>query len=83
MVNGYTVVEAIGKGAYGAVYEVHKGENRYALKEIPLESIEGTEDEFHREVAIYKELDHPNIVKFHTSFVENNILYIVMELIEG
>jgi len=50
MINGYTVVEAIGKGAYGAVYEVHKGENRYAMKEIPLETIEGSEDEVHREV---------------------------------
>lgn len=36
-----------------------------------------------KEVAIYKNLDHPNIIKYYTSFVESGALYIVMELIEG
>jgi Serine/threonine protein kinase len=36
-----------------------------------------------KEVAIYKNLDHPNIIKYYTSFVDNGALYIVMELVEG
>lgn len=36
-----------------------------------------------REVAIYKELNHPNIVQYYESFIENHQLCIVMEYIEG
>lgn len=35
-------------------------------------------DEVSREVKIYKNLKHPNIVKFYESFVEDGHLYIVM-----
>jgi hypothetical protein len=33
---GYTFLDLIGKGAYGSVYEAIKGENKYAIKEIPI-----------------------------------------------
>ena len=36
-----------------------------------------------REVAILKDLDHPNITRYYTSFAENQYVYIVMELLEG
>jgi len=36
-----------------------------------------------KEVAILKELDHPNITKYFTSFAEGQNIYIVMELLEG
>lgn len=36
-----------------------------------------------REVAIFKELDHPNIIKYFSSFCQGECLYIVMELVEG
>jgi len=35
------------------------------------------------EIRIWKELDHPNIIKYYTSFVEKESVYIVMELVEG
>jgi len=31
----YILIEMIGKGAFGSVYLVKKGENKYALKQIP------------------------------------------------
>ena len=89
-IGGYTVVEMIGKGGFGCVYEVMKGESRYALKEIPLEepATERSQQaervaELSKEVAIYKDLNHPNIIKYYSSFVENGHLYIVMELADG
>lgn len=30
-----------------------------------------------------KDLDHPNIIKLHTWFVENDNLYLVLELASG
>jgi hypothetical protein len=34
VIGGYTVLDLAGKGAYGSVYSVKKGENIYAMKEI-------------------------------------------------
>ena len=41
-----------------------------------------SEDIF-REVNIFKELNHPNIVKYYTSFEEKDKVCIVMELVDG
>ena len=69
---------------------MEKGDNHYALKEIPLAELEVTKggsnravEDISKEVAIYKELDHPNIIKYYTSFIEGESLFILMELIDG
>ena len=36
-----------------------------------------------KEVDILSQLDHPNIVRYYTSFFEGAYVYIVMELVEG
>ena len=36
-----------------------------------------------KEVQILKKLDHPNIIKYLGSFVEEEALFIVMEYAEG
>lgn len=82
----YTLIESIGKGAFGTVFLVRKGENKYALKRITLEGehheTERLQEHF-KEVKIYKELRHPNIVNYYESFIEKGYLCIVMEFIEG
>lgn len=40
-------------------------------------------EEICKEVSILKDLDHPNITKYFTSFAENQYIYIVMELLDG
>lgn len=40
-------------------------------------------EDYYREVKIYKELRHPNIIKFYESFIEDDYLYIVMEVVKG
>ena len=80
------------------MYAAHKGENRYALKEIPISQFEVSPDDLQadsrtpeeeicqqvcKEVAILKDIDHPNIVKYYTSFVDSENVYIVMELLDG
>ena len=88
---GYEIIEPIGKGAFGCVYSVQKGGAKYAMKEIALTSFDpntralkgDVSDIICREVSILKELDHPNIIKYYSSFCQGEYLYIVMELIEG
>jgi len=34
-------------------------------------------------VAILKDLNHPNIIKYYSSFADRQNVYIVMELLDG
>ena len=52
----------------------------YVLKKIPMKDIKPKMQlAAVREATIMSELDHPNVVRFYTSFLENDCLYILME----
>ena len=40
-------------------------------------------EEICKEVSILKDLDHPNITRYYTSFANGSNIYIVMELLDG
>lgn len=104
-IGGYQIVDLIGKGAYGSVYLVQRGDNQYAMKELPISNYDITPDELKqmqrehqslaqstdellveeicKEVSILKDLDHPNITRYYTSFANGQNIYIVMELLDG
>ncbi|KAM9782542.1 serine/threonine-protein kinase Nek10 [Neosynchiropus ocellatus] len=95
VINGYSVLDHLGTGAFGSVFKVQKQscQNLLALKEVNLhnpvfgkdkKSRDGSVEKIISELAIIKEqMAHPNIVKYYKTFVEGERLYIVMELIEG
>ncbi|XP_073534116.1 serine/threonine-protein kinase Nek10 isoform X3 [Phyllobates terribilis] len=94
-IGNYAILDHLGSGAFGSVYKVRKrsGQNLFAMKEINLHNPAFGKDKRDREnnaenivseLAIIKEqLCHPNIVRYYRTFLENDKLYIVMELIEG
>ncbi|XP_025913076.1 serine/threonine-protein kinase Nek10 isoform X1 [Apteryx rowi] len=94
-IGNYAILEHLGSGAFGSVYKVrkHNGQNLLAMKEVNLHNPAFGKDKKDRdsnvknivsELTIIKEqLYHPNIVRYHRTFLENDRLYIVMELIEG
>ncbi|XP_057280853.1 serine/threonine-protein kinase Nek10 [Pezoporus wallicus] len=94
-IGNYAVLEHLGRGAFGSVYKVRKcnGQNLLAMKEVNLHSPAFGKDKKTRdssvknivsELTIIKEqLYHPNVVRYYRTFLENDKLYIVMELIEG
>jgi NIMA (never in mitosis gene a)-related kinase len=70
----------------GAAYLVrNKAENKeYIAKKILLGSIEKNEqDAALLEVNLLKNLNHPNVVAYKTSFITQGLLIIVMENCEG
>uniref|UniRef100_A0A3Q1HXN9 NIMA-related kinase 10 n=1 Tax=Acanthochromis polyacanthus TaxID=80966 RepID=A0A3Q1HXN9_9TELE len=94
VINGYSILDHLGTGAFGSVFKVLKqsGQNLLALKEVNLHNPAFGKDKKSRdsnvekiisELTIIKEqMTHPNIVKYYKTFLEDK-LYIVMELIEG
>ncbi|XP_019958985.2 serine/threonine-protein kinase Nek10 isoform X1 [Paralichthys olivaceus] len=95
VINGYSVLDHLGTGAFGSVFKVRKqsGPNLLALKEVNLhnpvfgkdkKSRDSNVEKIISELTIVKEqMTHPNVVKYYKTFVEGDRLYIVMELIEG
>lgn len=92
-IGGYSIIELIGKGGFGNVYKVLLENKSFAMKEIPLSqssinlfnknrSIKFLEEQV-EEISYWKQFNHPNIVKYFTSFFENQKVYIVMELVDG
>ncbi|XP_029306527.1 LOW QUALITY PROTEIN: serine/threonine-protein kinase Nek10 [Cottoperca gobio] len=95
VINGYSILDHLGTGAFGSVFKVrkHSGQNLLALKEVNLhnpafgkdkKSRDSNAEKIIAELTIVKEqMTHPNIVKYYKTFLEVDKLYIVMELIEG
>ncbi|TMS11202.1 Serine/threonine-protein kinase Nek10 [Larimichthys crocea] len=95
VINGYSILDHLGTGAFGSVFKVRKqsGQNLLALKEVNLhnpvfgkdkKSRDSNVEKIISELTIIKEqMTHPNVVKYYKTFLEGDKLYIVMELIEG
>ncbi|XP_021244515.1 serine/threonine-protein kinase Nek10 isoform X4 [Numida meleagris] len=94
-IGNYAILDHLGSGAFGSVYKVrkHNGQNLLAMKEVNLHNPAFGKDKKDRdssvqnivsELTIIKEqLYHPNVVRYYRTFLENDRLYIVMELIDG
>lgn len=69
----YQKCEKLGEGTYGTVYRVVDKSTgvSYAMKSLKMErETDGVPSTAMREIALLKELDHPNIVKLHHVFVK-------------
>ena len=73
----------IGEGCFGKVYSVfHELDKQYyALKEIVLENMDKDEmEECFQEVQNLAKLHHPNIIRYFSSVLQENVISIQMEL---
>ncbi|ESL08276.1 protein kinase [Trypanosoma rangeli SC58] len=82
----YQIVRQIGGGAFGDVYEVYLfvSRGRLAMKRLFLNGASNRLlEQLNREVLIMSQMDHPNIVSFSHSSMEDNAYCIFMELCDG
>lgn len=76
-INGYKVIELLGKGSYGKVLKVEKEGRYYALKKITSSKREIIPL---LEIYICMNNKHPNLIQGKEFFYYNNKLYLVLEL---
>jgi len=77
--------ERLGNGSYGQVYRARDTQTQsdIAMKKMNLNlETEGVPTTVIREVSLLRELNHPNIVKFHDIIVTENRLFLIFELLE-
>jgi serine/threonine protein kinase len=83
----YRVLEPLGRGGMAQVYRAyHPQLDRYvAVKVLRSDLIEEEEflNRFRREAQSVANLRHPNIVQIHDFDIQENIYYMIMELLEG
>ena len=82
----YAFEKLIGGGHFGSVRIAHRITDphiKYAVKSILKENIKKDVKLLEEELAILTQVDHPNIIKFHETYIDYRYVHIVMELCDG
>ena len=82
----FDILNKLGKGSFGVVYKVRrKTDNQiYVMKQIDIKQMKSKyRMEAINEVNILSKMENPYIVKYFDSFIERNLLNIIMEYCEG
>ncbi|PRW59911.1 cysteine--tRNA cytoplasmic isoform X1 [Chlorella sorokiniana] len=85
LVKSYGVVKRLGAGQFAVVYKVQAPDGHmYALKQERFgEMSHADRVEALNELRLLASLRHPNLVQYNEAFVEEDRLYMVMELVDG
>ena len=76
----------LGQGAFGKVvltHNKHNPDHKVAIKVLNKYTLGAAMDLIHDEVAMLTSLDHPNIVKYYETYIDERYIYLVMEFIGG
>ena len=78
--------KVLGSGAFGKVFltfNKHNVEHQVAIKVMNKKKLENHLEAIQEEVRILTRLDHPNIVKYYETYIDEKYIYLVMEYIGG
>lgn len=81
--DAYEDIRSLGRGSYATVRLVRRLDTGELLVikrfHVPLGELSTRErTEIYQEIKLLAHLKHPNIVQFHSSFVEHGVMHIVM-----
>jgi serine/threonine protein kinase len=82
----FKILSELGKGSYGTVFKAQSLINmkEYVIKKINIKHLKPKHQrEAQKEVQILKRVQHSNIIRYYSSFTEEDCLYIIMEYAEG
>ncbi|KAL1436446.1 hypothetical protein MTO96_049679 [Rhipicephalus appendiculatus] len=83
----FELLDEIGKGSFSVVHKARTTVDGsfVAIKKVKVKDMldEKAKRDCEHEIALLQRLDHPHIIKYFTSFLENGELFIVLELADG
>ena len=80
----YEIDDIIGDGASGVVYRAHdRGEDRTVAVKVLHNFHTTMVQRFEREAKVLEALDHPGLVRVYSHGTEADILYMILEYVEG
>ncbi|ESO99085.1 hypothetical protein LOTGIDRAFT_173967 [Lottia gigantea] len=84
-VEGWDLVQTLGEGAYGEVKLVVERETQeaVAVKIVNLNKYPNIAESVKKEICIHRMLNHPSVIKFYGSRLENDAHYIFLEYASG
>lgn len=85
-ISDFKIISELGRGSYGVVYKVQSrlDNQTYVIKKLNLKHMkEKHQREAWKEASLLRKLNHPNVIKFYNSFLEDDCLYILMEFAEN
>lgn len=93
IINGYEIIDFVGKGQFGTVYKCQKENTIYAIKIFNLDYVysefrtNGSDNRITREMQALRMVEHENVIKLADDgfFKENSqvYVYVVMEYLNG
>ncbi|CAD8191181.1 unnamed protein product [Paramecium octaurelia] len=81
-ISDFEILSRLGEGSYSQVYKVIRKSDQqvYAMKKVKLFDLKEKEKENAlNEVRILASFDDPNIINYKDAFIDENMLYIIME----
>ena len=86
-ISNFKQIKVLGQGKYGKVFLVQETESKklYAMKRIKKPDITNIHliNQIKEEQKIFKQLNHPFILKLYYSFQDNNNLYLITDFMQG
>lgn len=82
----YKVTKVIGRGKFGCVklaYSYSNPNKKLAIKSVFRQAIQDSIHLIELENDIMRDVDHPNIIKIHETYMDEHYFHFVMELLEG
>ncbi|RZF38002.1 hypothetical protein LSTR_LSTR006401 [Laodelphax striatellus] len=85
--DNFIIEERIGRGSFSVIYKARCRQDNsvVAMKEVQiLDMVDSTARiDCMKEISLLQKLDHPNIIRYISSVIENNKLYIFLELADS
>ncbi|CAG9313274.1 PLK4 [Blepharisma stoltei] len=84
-IENFEIIRPLGRGGYSDVFHVKSIETNeeFALKVIKRNKPAQALNRVKNEISIQMKLEHPNIVKLHTSFEDSSFIYLLLEYCSG
>ena len=79
----FTILQKVGQGNYGSVYKVQNNKTGQILAAKICKIESNNNESFYKEIKMLKQCDSPYILKYYSSYIKNNTIWIVLEFCDG